>query len=149
MPHFPPGSAKMRLREHVHIRKNVGQRVIDPATGHQFEVTHDEVEYTCPICRTLQAAPVAEGVDYECPQCKWRYKVYGEMLVVWSSKTVGVETSALPPGAEPHDMVIDAAISDQDRVSAEYAKSTADWREGKNEDWGKKIQVTTPKETKT
>lgn len=143
MPDFPPRSIRLYLRDFIQLRANVGQRIVDPNSGHQYEILHDEVDFFCPICQFEQAAPAGEDIDYECPRCKWRYKVFGDMLVVWDQRTQGIERSANAPGTYPAPIAVDSGIdsTEVDKANFEKAKSTKDWAMGKNEEWGKKTQV--------
>lgn len=143
MPNFPPNSVKMKLVEHLQIRPNAHKRVIDPNTGYQYEVLYKDVQLACPICQYMQPAPPCAGVDYQCPKCKWNYKIYEEMLVVWNPATLGVSTEALAPGTNPYERAVDdSGGQDPERADAIYEESRQDWlkTEANREKWAKRIQ---------
>jgi hypothetical protein len=152
----PKDSYKLNFVEHVKLRQGVTyQRVIDPRTGKQFEISSHDVVYTCPICKLEQAGPVARDIEYACPKCKWRYKIYPPtLLVIWNPIKVGVKTKAFPPGADPDKVMLDKAVdqTEPEAVDEEYAKSKKTFfgALANQEDEQKahsKIQVVKPKDT--
>lgn len=144
MPQLPKGAIKLNLASHISIRKNAGRRIITQ-TGYQYEVTAEEIELICPICNHPQPAPTAQGVDYQCPKCRWYYKVYGDMLCCFSPSSIGVSIVALAPGERPEQVIFDGPSSEPDKLDRVYQESIDDWkkRKGNNEEeaWGRKTQV--------
>lgn len=154
MPDLPKECVKLYFAEFLQLRPNAAKRIINPQTGHQYEITQKEVDYICPICRHIQAAPYADGVEYECPKCKWHYKVYDEMLAIWNPKNLGVETYGYPPGAKPatiHKAELEGGTDtlDPEKVQDAYDKSTRQFKKAEVNNeldaYGKRIQILTPK----
>jgi hypothetical protein len=123
---IPPNALRFPLRPYVRLIKR-GVRVVDMKRSHQHEVLAEDVEYTCPICKTIQLAPPLNGVDYECPGCKYHYKVYDDLLCVWNPESLGVKTTALPPGSRPLTVADDYLSGDEDRAEALKQEAIRDW----------------------
>lgn len=145
---FPPSALKFNLTEFIRIKPAAGQRIIDPQTGYQYEITYKDVELDCPICHRVQPAPPIALADYRCPGCGWYYKVQDNLLVVFSPQSIQVTINALEPGEFPPQMVVDGAIQDSDSVAVQYKNSTDTWRRavGNNEEkeaWGRRVQILT------
>jgi len=149
----PDVAVKLKLEEHINV---VGRpqytRIIDPASGKHTEVMERVIEYTCPICKEIQAAPRVEGTEYACPKCDWRYKIYHpSMLVLWNPSQVGVETKAEAPGTIPEDFLLDrgSAQNDPEEVEAEMARTKADFvgaiANKEEKSFGNKTSVQVPK----
>ena len=144
MPDIPPNAIKLNLAQHVFLRR-IDQRIIVPGKT-QFEVEASEVEYSCPICQHIQAAPPLEDTDYECPKCKWHYKVYGDMLVLWDPRMLGRKIEAKPPGWKPREIVDDPGYADLARASALKEEENRKWREAqaRGEVYGQTPQIVVP-----
>lgn len=148
---IPPGAMKLYAIEHLELKPNSFNRIIDPNTGFQYEVSAPEVNLICPICKYTQAAPTIENLDYACPKCKWRYKLIGDMLVVWDPRTLGVTLPAAEPG-ESHfgDILIDGGgdLADPSRAAGAQRFATDEWLKARanneGDKFGKKIQILTP-----
>ena len=145
----------LNLRPYIELKTNASKRIIDPNTGHQYEIGAEEVNYHCPICQHIQKAPAVELVDYACPKCKWHYKVQGDALVLWHPSTVGVHVPAEAPGYNPFsERLIDAGgdLGDSSRAEAASEFANNEWRKAmannEGEDFGKKIQILTPEKLK-
>lgn len=156
MPTLPPRCIKLHAVEHLELKSNAHKRIIDPRTGHQYEISAPEVNYICPICRHRQAAPAVEDFDYACPKCSWRYKLIGDMLVLWDPGSVGIELPAAVPGYNPFsDKIIDAGgdLADPSRAAGAQELATERWlqaRANNEEDsFGLKIQAVVPAKDET
>lgn len=142
MPMYPPGCVKLRAIEHLEFKPNAHKRIIDPNTGFQYEISHSEVNYICPICSHIQAAPAVEDFDYACPKCQWRYKLIGDLLVLWHPSSVGVELPAAHPGYNPFaDKVIDAGgdLADPARAAGAQELATDRWLKAQANNEGDKF----------
>lgn len=125
---IPPGAIRFNLRPYVKLIKR-GVRVIDTKRSRQHEILAEDVEYTCPICHTIQLAPPLNGVDYECPGCKYHYKVYDDLLCIWNPESLGVKTVALPPGTRPLVVTDDYLTGDESRAEAIKDEENARWND--------------------
>ncbi len=148
---IPPGGMALNVLQYLELKSNASKRIIDPNTGHQYEIGVDEVNYHCPICQHIQKAPAAEQVDYQCPKCKWAYKVQGDMLVLWHPSSLGIDLEYASPGYNPFsEKLIDAggSLGDQTRAEAASEFATDAWLKARanneEETFGKKIQILTP-----
>lgn len=157
MADLPAKAAKLYLRDFINQRDNAyAGRIINPSTGRQEEVFAEQVEFICPLCKFTQLAPVENNVEYACPRCDMRYLVENEMLAIWQTKDVGVETIPLAPGARVEDRdtehlaILDAPGDqvDPEKVKYEYDKSRGEFVKrmvndpaGDGLDFDKKIQV--------
>jgi DNA-directed RNA polymerase subunit RPC12/RpoP len=142
---------KLQAIEHLQLKPNAHKRVIDPNTGFQYEISSPEVNYICPICSHIQAAPAVEDFDYACPKCEWRYKLIGDLLVLWHPSSVGVELPAAHPGYNPFaDKVVDAGgeLADPARAAGAQEYATEQWLKARanneGDTFGLKIQAVVP-----
>ena len=150
----PDCAVKLRLEEHIQVLgRPQYTRIIDPRTKKHVEIMERVIEYTCPICKEVQEAPRVEAVEYACPKCDWRYKIYHpSMLVLWDPSQVGVKTKAETPGAIPEQYIIDRGgvpTSDPEEVDAEMKRTKADFvgaiANKEEKDFGNKTSVQVPK----
>jgi hypothetical protein len=146
MPSIPPKAIKLHLHPYVFPRR-FGQRIVDPGKK-QYEIEAVDIEFSCPICQEVQAAPPLNDTDYECPKCKWRYKVYDDLLVMWDSRTAGVDLPAHPPGWQPRELVDDGGYGDLDRADAIKEEEIQKWRiaQIRGEDFGATPQIVVPED---
>lgn len=150
MPDIPARAVRLQVAEFLEFKPNAHKRIIDPNTLHQYEISHEEVNLICPICSHVQASPACEDTDYQCPKCSWRYKLIGDMLVLWHPGTVGIDLPAHAPGYNPFsDTVVDGGGEIADPARAAQAREYANnqWvkaQANKDESFGKKIQIIMP-----
>ncbi len=152
----PEKHVKLKLEEHIQVKGRPHYtRIIDPRTGKHEEIMERVIEYCCPVCKTIQEAPRVEGLEYACPKCDFRYKIYHpSLLVLWNPRDVGVETKAAKPGALPPELLIDRghAQDDPEEGQAEMDRTKADFvgaivnKEEKT--YTNKAQVLVPKDIK-
>lgn len=152
----PKNAMKLMLHEHIGEQgRPAYTRVIDPKTGKHIEVMERVIEYTCPVCKLTQRAPTVEGVEYACPKCDWRYKIYHpNMLVLWNPAKVGVATKSVAPGETPPEYTMDRghAATDPEEVDAEMSRTKQAFvgaianREEKS--FGNKTQIQVPADVK-
>lgn len=148
MADVPKKSIQLFFRAHIVAKNNRPQRIVNPATGYQYEILAEDVDFICPICRYEQAAPVEENTEYACPKCTWRYLVVGMSLWMWHPSVVGVETVALAPGTRRSTLLDGAQDSSEEEAKEEQKRATARWRQAElnkqGDLFGKKIQILTP-----
>ena len=150
MDSVPDKALPFEFRLYITRRPNAYQRVIVPKTGYNYELTHEEVDYHCVICRYAQTAPTQYNTPYECPRCKFHYMVKGSTLYVWHPSTVGVPYTVYPPGAQPPQTIVDdGGSNDPEKAEAERKRTQKEFiakELNKEGDFGKAIQILTPGE---
>ena len=147
MADVPKNHCCFALASHINLRRQAGKRVINPKTGHQYEIGVDEVDFICPICECIQAAPVQQNEEYACPRCNWRYLVIEDVLYLWSPAAVGVTTTPLKPGTRRQNL-LESGDDGEEKALVERERARKDWLKARgnteSESFGLRTQSVVP-----